>query len=248
MRNFKDNLNNKTLRETGVLPDYPAKHRELVLCLPRKVVDSVFAPVDALVNLTDFLDTMAQYLAWIPRWYANHTEDWVQLIGYVVNHYEHPDTRESHYLTYQRSVTATEDTRQSGRLSIGFGGHINPSDSLLDGAIVDINTHYGFLKTLENSVKREVSEELNGVDTQTIDLTKLGIVSYLRSIKDAISRVHLGIEINLCHKYENTHSISIRETDKLNTIGWLTRREIVKTVKTQNLVIEPWSMACLPQA
>lgn len=227
-------LSADTLKARGLLEDFKPSHLHQVLTLPRKLVDSVFTGQRGIVNFNEFADSLAHYLSWVPRWYANHTGDWVQLIAYQVIRTRGDNPR---YLTYRRRLDVG-DERQRGRVSVGFGGHIEITDLGTDHGLTLVNDPLAFYKCFYNTLKRELREEVlaknYSIFVSDVEFT------LLRSTKTDIDRVHLGLAAISELNTGSMEDIGIKETDTLELLGWLTRDEI-QAYDT----IEPWSRIML---
>jgi predicted NUDIX family phosphoesterase len=98
-----------------------------------------------------------------------------QVIPYVV-------LRHGDRLVKYTRTTAGGEQRLHGRVSIGLGGHIDLSDVVACGDSVDL------VPTLEGAARREVDEELAGVD-----VVQRRWAGLLVDDDNAVGRVHIGV-------------------------------------------------------
>ena len=138
----------------------------------------------------ELLNTIMEQFEFMPRADAETDTDYKQVIPYVT-------IMCGERVFASKRLGAGGEARLHGLISIGFGGHINPSDSevnpLMDGLI------------------RELSEEIK-VEYPG-KLTFRGIIN---NDTDDVGRVHLGMLYTL----ETDGDVSIVETEKLEGL-WL---------------------------
>lgn len=103
------------------------------------------------------------------------------------------------------------DSRLTGRLSLGIGGHIEDGETLWD------------------SYKREIREEVVSEDYGTPY-----VVALLASDATPVDKVHLGIII--LSLVRNANGFAVKETNKLEG-WWMTQQDIVKNYDK----FESWS-------
>lgn len=143
----------------------------------------------------------------LPRSRAEQDADYKQIIPYVVIR------RGDRYFLLRRLKKQTE-ARLHDRLSLGVGGHINPTEELA-------------ADPMEAGLMRELSEE---VDVERIDgLTCVGI---LNENDGGVSDFHTG----LVYLLETTGEVAVRETEKMAG-GWATLEEIQARFED----LETWS-------
>lgn len=126
-------------------------------------------------------------------------------------------------LVYCRDNKLIGESRLSGKLSIGWGGHISMDDYDQD---------YSFGNTLGNSIIRELAEELNGFRLLMSNTN----IQYLFDEDDEVGKYHIGFGITVDGERLKD---DIEATDNTGTIvGWYPINE--ETLNTlANL--EPWS-------
>lgn len=115
--------------------------------------------------------------AWFgPRPVLEHYETFRQIIPYVVLRCG------DMFLTYTRGGAGGE-ARLHNRISMGFGGHVDLPDMMLDSdGLFDLPA------TLANSVDRELQEEIPG-----IEIVGSSWIGLLADNTDAVGRVHVGL-------------------------------------------------------
>ena len=132
---------------------------------------------------------------------------WRQIIPYAVV------TRQDRILLVERLRAGTE-TRLHDRLSIGLGGHINPSN------------HPNARDLFEGGLIRELQEELY------IGAYCSKVLGLIHSSEGSVSLVHTGLLYRV-HTFED---VRVRETEKLGgqLVEW-------NTVRKQQKRLEGWS-------
>ena len=167
----------------------PFNPGEMILCVPDREVRKLdiaepFHP-DPPVNIGAKLVGSATFQM---RGRVEDDEEWRQIIPYVVSRYE------GRVMLLERLPTQGEE-RLHNLLSIGAGGHINPSDSMNGGRNV-----------IENAMWRELTEELEFEEKP--EATMAGIINFRG---DPVARVHLGF----VYFADFAEEPRIREVDKM---------------------------------
>ena len=85
------------------------------------------------------------------------------------------------FIRYMRAPAGSE-ARLHGRMSIGFGGHIELADAVVRGSQIDV------LATIERAAEREVLEELGQIACK--DQRWIGLLVDNTTV---VGRVHLGL-------------------------------------------------------
>lgn len=149
---------------------------EKVLVIERRVLESLglFQGVSFEVEL--YLPKLweGEGVSFIPRMEAERDPAYKQIIPYVIM--SHADT----YLCYIRGKKVDE-SRLAEKVSIGIGGHINPSDRMSPSS-------KNLKKVYLNALAREISEEVV-VETEHDDK----IVGLINDDSNNVGRVHFGI-------------------------------------------------------
>ena len=158
---------------------------ELVLGVPRERL--LGGPQWRGVRDTDvagYLDVIREEAAFRRRGEAEHDPSWKQVIPYLV-------LRDGERLFLMRRTNAGGDRRLHGRYSIGVGGHVNPGDGDIDGAL-----------------RREWREELDA-DFEP----QFALLGLLNDDEDPVGAVHLGV---VYVSDAAGRPVCVRETHKLS--------------------------------
>lgn len=158
------------------------KNKTLILCVQRGALDMVCTSLDPSFtpdNDAATLHDMLIHAHWTFRGIAEKDELQKQVIPYMVVN------SMGKVLAYWRSVAGGEQ-RLHGKRSIGFGGHIEVTDSGFGGAARNP------IAAFYNGAARELKEELIVKSTPHVSLS-----GYVNSNDDAVGRVHLGVVISV---------------------------------------------------
>ncbi len=170
-----------SFEESGLLPPSPKPEQEQILVIPRSLFEERGA-FQGFRLLGDSGD-LGVYLQGAPhknaffmdRAIAETDPTHLQLLPYVVIMSGH------RVLTYQRGKLGGEE-RLHGKLSIGFGGHINPHDdpdepfwAMANGTIRELLEETG-LKLTHDALQRTVIGLVND-DSNPVGEVHLGVVS-----------------------------------------------------------------------
>jgi predicted NUDIX family phosphoesterase len=162
---------------------------ELILCVPAREVRKLGItepfhrrPRDAILAKLIGLGTFQM------RGAVEDDEAWRQLIPYVVSRCD------GRILLLERLTTQGEK-RLHNLLSIGAGGHTNPTDSVNGGRNI-----------IENALWRELNEELEFGEKPEVKL--MGLINFHA---DPVARVHLGFT----YLADFVSPPGIREKDKM---------------------------------
>jgi len=128
---------------------------------------------DTEIDFQQFQMTLDMCVAFKDRSEVEEDEKWKQIIPYTYVY----DPLHDRVLVYRRADKGG-DSRLSGKWSLGFGGHINPSDDRL-----------GRLRMIDLATNRELQEELTFHDPYDAPVT-LGFL-YLEDTP--VDRVHFGV-------------------------------------------------------
>ncbi|MBS3873257.1 MAG: hypothetical protein KGZ92_07300 [Firmicutes bacterium] len=151
----------------------------------------------------------------LPRDEAEGNPHYRQLIPYVV-----VVDALSRIFACTRLATQSE-VRLHSKVSLGVGGHINPTDGPLEPAIV------------RRAAWRELHEELHVSAENSGELVFCGLINDLST---PVSRDHLGCLLIL----KTQGQVSVREKDKMT--GEFVREEVLLKNMAQ---LESWSSLCL---
>ncbi|WP_051054212.1 hypothetical protein [Fibrella aestuarina] len=185
---------------------------EVIIAVPRKVInetllDNPFGFIsDNVENL--YIKILSNCIQMI-RSHAENDNSHKQIIPYVLINY-----KEKFFLS-RRKNTQTEK-RLHNKMSIGFGGHINP---------VDYSSDYDLII---GGLIREIREEINIGDFSIPQL-----IGFINDDVSEVGQVHIGLlfEIEL-----NYSEIEIIEKDKMDG-RWVTIAEMEENYE----YLESWS-------
>jgi len=144
---------------------------EKVLCVP---TDRVWEPGQTVArydNLYDAIGRLEYDFRFIERSICEREEGLQQLIPYIIV------KRRGRVLLYDRGSKGGE-SRLSGKLSTGIGGHINDRD---------LSETWSLRDTVHRGAMRELMEETG------LSERKYHEVSLIREVDTAVGRVHTGI-------------------------------------------------------
>ncbi len=167
------------------------------------------------------------FLMHSPRFMPRHkVEDDVnlkQIIPYVVVTAVMPKTGDLYYLAYRRGVKEGEN-RLHKKLSIGWGGHINPCDQLHVSSTAWACTVV--------AAKREIREEIGKPEGSYGDYlpTAVGMVN---NDCDPVGRVHLGVVMRLRLPTPSAYPIE----GKVDGWAWMRSGELLERADE----FETWS-------
>jgi predicted NUDIX family phosphoesterase len=203
---------------TANTPTNP-KDEELVLVIPRSVMEhhgafQGFRPATPGDLEAFFAPGVPSFLR---RGDAEYNREFKQLIPYCVL------THKGKILTYSRGGSGGEK-RLTSKLSIGFGGHINPVDAT--GGIHDLETY-------QNAVIRELDEELT-FGKRTILAGSAGLIN---DDSNPVGEVHLGVVeiLDLEHKEVTPNEDAIASPEFLS----------IEELRAQIERLETWSQIAL---
>ena len=168
----------------------PYNAAEMIYCVPDREVRKMkiaepYHPDPPLPILAKLMGLASFQM----RGAVEEDEQWRQLIPYVV-------TRCDGRVLMLERLPSQGEARLHNLLSIGVGGHANPSDSINGGRNI-----------LENAMWREMKEELNFDGKPSVKL--VGLINFRG---DAVARVHLGIT----YIADFACNPAIREADKMS--------------------------------
>ena len=185
---------------------------EKVLVVKREKIEGYIAGKNGLITETcaELFEVIKREYEFLPRAVAEERPDYKQIIPYVI-------------LTQGDKVFVTSrlnkggEARLHGKLSVGVGGHINPTDDEDD--------------LLMSGLWREINEEVfvgkHG---------KLVSCGFINDDSNSVGSVHLGA----CFKLEVEGDVAVRETEKLE--GFFMT---VPELKTQYERMETWTQIAL---
>ena len=147
---------------------------EKVLCVPTDVLWQDGETCRRINDLPRLAEAIEDHAVLIERSICETDESLQQIIPYIVIR------RHGAIMMYDRGSKGGE-SRLSGKLSAGVGGHINQGDSDAAGSLRE---------TIYRGMEREIDEETAGVSVGDYEC-----VAMIREIDSDVGRVHTGIVI-----------------------------------------------------
>jgi predicted NUDIX family phosphoesterase len=178
--------------------------------------------MDKIINRFDGFNVMRRGNEEDPTPAENNAEinlSYKQLIPYAIIR------KGDKLFVYERLVGGGE-ARLHGKISMGFGGHMN-----------DIPNMNNFNELLMENLERELKEELN----ITYIEREIEIVGLINNELDDVGKVHLGILAIIDLDEEAT--VTVNEVDQLKGY-WVTASYLLE--KKQFDRLEAWSQICVP--
>ena len=178
-------------------------------------IGDIWEPKDIMLGSREWLET---------------DENFHQLIPYCVV------TAGTKVLAYARTPKGGEN-RLQGKVSVGFGGHINANDVATRGGGISLG------KTIMTAVYRELEEELwLPVDVDFPFESEVKGLIYDGS--NPVGRVHLGILIE-CRLDEDLRHLAHKITTEDEGITILGMFDPVYLLESDEVDLEPWSRYAL---
>lgn len=170
---------------------------EQVLVVKREKIQKFIDGRNGLIrdDSGELIEIIRQDYEFMPRAQAEERSDYKQIIPYVI-------LLRDDKIFVTRRLNKGGEARLHGKLSIGIGGHINPTDDEAD--------------LLMSGLWREIHEE--------VELTPSGeLIScgFINDDSNPVGSVHLGA----CFKLKVNGEVSVRETEKLEGL-WMSLDEL----------------------
>lgn len=166
-------------------------------------------------ELPDILDFIISAYFFVPRDKAEYDKSLKQIIPYVIVR------QEGRFFLLKRLQRQTEK-RLHHRLSLGVGGHINPTEQVAQTSSI-----------LEAGMQRELTEELS---FQGIE--RLSCVGVVNDYSGGVNDYHLG----LVYLLDALGEVSVRETEKMEG-SWADLKELEASFDA----LESWSQILLEE-
>lgn len=184
------------------------------------IIDDGFAAWNKRQTPKSVFCAVLPYGKFIERADAEGNAAFVQAIPYVL-----VSNTEGKYFVSHR---LKGDKRLEGKLSLGFGGHINPCD----------DTRGGVESMMMNGLGRELNEELvlDGIPDMAIKIKEHGTVRDLKSTTPD----HFGIVYNMVIDASECEKVSIREHETLAGV-WMTKQDLLRNFNR----FESWAQLIL---
>lgn len=193
---------------------------EKVLVIKRSVLERIGLFQGISFEVDSYLDEIwkGTGASFISRSDAENNPSYKQLIPYVIMSYE------DSYLCYIRGKEVDEP-RLAEKVSIGIGGHVNPSDNMppFQDKLLDIYF---------NAVVREVTEEVI-VDSEY----EANIVGLINDDSNDVGQVHFGI----------VHFWRLKKPDVRKREKVICKLQFMKVQELRQIrhKMETWSQLCL---
>jgi predicted NUDIX family phosphoesterase len=193
---------------------------EQVLVVDRRILDELGLFEGISFQIDRYLEELwtGRGVSFMARPEAEKNPGYKQIIPYVIM--AHANT----YLCYTRG-TGVDEARLAEKISLGVGGHINPSDA---GDAL----HRSVQRVYLNAVAREVEEEVI-VETEHDD----NIVALINDDSNEVGRVHFGV-VHFWRLFEP--KVRSRECD-IRSLTFLKSEQL----RQMNDKMETWSQLCL---
>ena len=193
---------------------------EKVLVINRKVLEEIGIFQGICLKTDKYLESIwsNQNAFFMNRSQAEIDTEYKQIIPYVIM------SNKKSVLSYVRG-TKSGETRLVEKISIGFGGHINPIDEEVSSGKCMKEIYY-------NALFREINEEVE-VDAKFEDR----IVGLINDDSNSVGQVHIGI---VHHWGLDKQKVEAREQE----IAQLKFQSIVELTNLKEKM-ETWSSLCL---
>jgi predicted NUDIX family phosphoesterase len=201
---------------------------ESILCVPAALVAkhcrTGFGRPERAEALVATLNSAGRFL---PRDEVETDETWRQIIPYLLLR-----RAGGGYFAYRR-LPASGEARLVDLHSLGVGGHIN-DQHLVPGLAAAASLRPNLVA---DGLQRELAEELVWPEDATGAVLRLH--GFLSLDATPVDRVHVGVVGIVDLPDELADKVTIRETDKLAAVGWLTPVEL--GTLAQQVPFEGWS-------
>ena len=175
-------------------------------------------------EMDDVMDFLLRHASFAPRRLVEEDPTLKQLIPYVVYKYG-VEGMEPQIFRYTRTKMQGE-ARLHGKMSIGVGGHINPSDASTK------LLHPGNLGQYWGGVEREMDEE---IDASGAGYLNNMIEALLNDDADPVGRVHLGL-VHICQVEK---PVLVAKEPSMADAGFVKFSDLLMDIKTGGY--EGWS-------
>ena len=151
---------------------------ETILCVETRILEGITASRGFLpASVIDPKDVLkSDFALFAPRYRIENRDDFRQIIPYIILRHK------SSVAMYTRTSQGAEQRLYSFS-SIGFGGHVELKDIVLDeDGLLNVET------TIEKAAIREIEEEVEYTAVASKE-----VVGLIMDDRDLVNRVHLGI-------------------------------------------------------
>lgn len=192
------------------------KHQEHILAVPA----ACFASTAKGFGL-EVTDIKPEHLVLMQRKGLETNPLYRQLISYSVVYCD------GKVLAYRRTPEGNE-ARLHGKVSIGFGGHVDMEDVAFVDGVID------FEETANIATRREISEEVMLGKIENIRR----LDHYIVSSANDTDRVHAG----MLSVVDTAEEYAVSKEDQIEILGWF---KPVELIALHGEEIESWSMGLL---
>ena len=186
---------------------------EMIMCVQAEDVefDEGYTPLEFTNDTaSDYYLRLLDSATFKPRSKVESDETYKQIIVYCII------TNGSGIYRYAR---VGGEGRLVGEYSIGIGGHVNISDSML--------SDFSRVEAIDQAVRREVSEEVYSTDTDVYDyllsIPVFNTVGVINDNSNPVGRVHLGVvvlldieDMTIINKDENIHQAGFASFEEIS--------------------------------
>jgi len=195
-----------------------SKMDEVILVAPREVVfnneELTFQGIETNQNkIKEIMRNISASYCTLRRGNAEEDPTFKQPIPYCV-------IRKGHQVYVYERLKGGGETRLHNQLSLGVGGHINPTE------------HPTFEETMQENLLRELEEELDIKASQK----KFTTIGFINDDQNEVGRVHIGLLVIM--DVDDEATVSVRETDQLKG-EWMSLGQLITPDTYERL--ESWS-------
>lgn len=200
------------------------KHPQFILAMKADTLNSLPQGLSQ-VSLASFVINAVPDLIIREREQLETDEAYRQILPYVC--VATKDDEVTKFMTYRRNKGVGE-SRLAGKVSIGFGGHIDLADVAHDNSVIDL------FQTIGANASRELAEELRFEGFGEGDEIAMFDNGLILDHSNEVGRVHVGVALTALVP---TGAQVFSNEAELELIGWHTASELLKS----DFNLEPWS-------
>jgi predicted NUDIX family phosphoesterase len=203
------------------------KHPQFILAMAAGSLNTLPEGLSQ-VSMASFVQNANSDLIIRERAQLEQDEAYRQIIPYVC--LAVADEEKTVFIPYRRNQGVGE-SRLAGKVSVGFGGHIDLADIVHQDSVVDL------FQTIGNAATRELGEELifEGASSEEISMFDNGL---LIDNSNEVGRVHVGVILTALLPKGMTVKANEEE---LEVLAPMTATELLES----GLELEPWTKIVL---